>query len=278
MKKIGVFFNPEKTNVENVINKIKAWNSSEIAKNISIDFFSKLCESDVEAQKFDFFISLGGDGTILKLGRFLAGTNVPIFGVNLGRLGFLAEINPDEIIQELNEIVCKNNYKIETRELFDVKILRENALEKNFVCVNDIIVKNGENARIIDLDLFIDDEFVIKYVGDGVIVSTPTGSTAYSLASGGPIVYPDISVFVVTAICPHTLNLRPLVIDSQKKLMIKILEQKDILLSIDGQITEKLFLNDKILITKSEKTMKLLLSKKYSYFEVLRNKLSWGAR
>ena len=277
IKTIGVFYNPEKSGLQKIFDELEIW---ALKHKISLKFISnwQSRELALTIENLDFAICLGGDGTILSVGRFLAGTNIAILGVNLGRLGFLAEINKQDLNAELDNILSCKDYKIETRYILDIKVVRENKIFKEHLCINDIAVKNGEKSRIIDIDLFIDSEFVVRYVGDGLIVSTPTGSTAYSLAAGGPIVYPDLSVFVITAICPHTLNLRPLVVQSDKKLEVQVLEQKDMVLSIDGQISEKLFLNDKILITKSRKTMKLFTSQNYSYFDVLRKKLSWGNR
>jgi NAD+ kinase len=290
IKSIGVFYNPEKTGLAKIFDELKLWAKknkitltfvdkwqTEISHNKNTEN-TKKTENIKNIKNFDFAICLGGDGTILSLGRFLAGTDISILGVNLGRLGFLAEINKHDLINELDNIINLKNYKIETRDIFDIQIFRANKLFKQYHCINDIAVKNGEKSRIIDIDLFIDSEFVVRYIGDGLIVSTPTGSTAYSLAAGGPIVYPDLSVFVITAICPHILNIRPLVVKSDKKLEIKILEQKDTVLSIDGQISEKLFLDDNIIITKSKKTLKIWTTKNYSYFNVLRQKLSWGNR
>jgi NAD+ kinase len=285
IKKIGIFYNHKKIGLQKVFQEIENWAKE---KNIDLFFYKEwyLKENfEFEIEKIDLAICLGGDGTILSAGRFLAKYNslnktaVPILGVNFGRLGFLAETKKDNLIGELELILNdeNKNYKVSSREIFDIEIINEkNKLKKNLLCVNDIALKNGDKSRIIDIDLFIDNKFVIKYTGDGLIVSTPTGSTAYSLAAGGPIVYPDIPVFVITAICPHKLNLRPLVINSNKKLEIKIPKQEDIVLSADGQIFEKISSNDIVFITKSNKKMYLLENKKNNYFDILKEKLSWG--
>ncbi|MCP4481305.1 MAG: NAD(+)/NADH kinase [bacterium] len=267
MQKIGVFYNQKKMGLDNLFTELKKINC-------------KIFHTLPKAQKPDIelAICLGGDGTMLRLGRYFAGTNIPILGVNLGRLGFLTEINKNQLMNELKNIINDRNYTIENRDIFDIEVSRNHQTIKTFSCVNDISIKNSEAARIIDLDLFINNEFVVRSTGDGLIVSTPTGSTAYSLAAGGPIVSPDLSVYVISAICPHTLNLRSIVVDSNKNIEVKIIDEAEMIASIDGQLSYKLIQGDSIFLKKSKKTLKLLISNKYCYFKLLREKLSWGSR
>ena len=274
MKKIGVFYNPNKTELKQLFQQLESWSK---LRKIALVIFHDLPE-DILIFNLDLAICLGGDGTMLRFGRYFAGTGIPILGVNLGRLGFLTEINKNELVKELNHLLDDNNFKIEDREIFDISILREGKVIQEYSCVNDISIKNSEAARIIDLDLFVDEEFVVTSIGDGLIISTPTGSTAYSLAAGGPIVSPDLSVYVISAICPHTLNLRPIVVSSSKNIKVKVVDKVDILLSVDGQLSHKLLHNDFVSLNKSNKTLKLLITHDYSYFKVLREKLSWGSR
>lgn len=273
INKIGIFYNIGKEVPKKIITEIEIWSKK---NKIDLQVYK---EWPNNIPKIDIAISLGGDGTILKLGRFLAGSNIPVLGINLGRLGFLAEINSADILKALDDVVYKKSFVIQKRVLLEVSVIRNNKTFFKYLAVNDVVLKNGDKARVIDLDISVGDEHVAKYIGDGVIISTPTGSTAYSLASGGPIVYPNLPVLVISAICPHTLALRPLIVGDEKNIKIKnFMLKQDIILSIDGQVFQKVLDKDEIIIKKSKENMSIMVSKDLNYFEVLRNKLSWGAR
>jgi NAD+ kinase len=280
IKKVGIFYNPEKKHIKDsldIFEKLKQKN------NIMFHIFEEWPSS---IPKIDIAIALGGDGTILRLGRYLAGSDIPIMGVNMGRLGFLAETNKDELFKNIEDIFSSKKYYIQSRNMLDISIKRNGAVFQNYLAVNDVVVKNGEKSRILDLDLFVEKEFVARYTGDGIIISTPTGSTAYSLASGGPIVYPTLDVVAISAICPHTMTLRPLIVGSNNMIYVKTVtpdsDKKnfnlDAIISIDGQINQKIFDGDEIIIKKSDKNICLMFNKEHGYFEVLRKKLNWGNR
>ncbi|MFH1715169.1 MAG: NAD(+)/NADH kinase [Elusimicrobiota bacterium] len=273
LKKIGVFYNPKKDEVKGIFSDIEKWGK---ANNISITIFHQIPAS---VPKIDLAVVFGGDGTMLRIGRFIAGSNVPMLGVNLGTLGFLAEVNKKEMLGDLGNLKKEKKWNIQKRLLLDVLVKRNGKTLKKYIAVNDVVVKNGDKVRVIDLDVWVDNKIVATYTGDGVIVATPTGSTAYSLAAGGPIIHPSLPLIVISAICPHTLTLRPLIVGADKNISINNLKiSQDSILSIDGQITQKLFTGDEIHIKRSKNQLCLLIADKRNYFEVLREKLSWGVR
>ena len=228
--------------------------------------------------KYDTCITLGGDGTILRVAEQAAFTGVPVLGINLGSLGFLSEFESDEIYDALDKII-KGNYRIEKRLLLDITApsLGKN---KKFTAVNDCVLRYGPSGRVILLRLKVNGSTVADYIGDGLIVATPTGSTAYSLAAGGPIIHPGVAVFAVTPICPHTLSQRALVVSCDEELCIELPEYKsntDVMLSIDGQRNYKFAAGSEVTIKKSAKYLKLITDPKKGYFEILRKKLGWGS-
>lgn len=274
LKKIGLFYNQKKQKeVSEFFPKLIKWTTSKKIKTTIFDEWPKTIPN------VDIAIVFGGDGTILRAGRYFAGSNIPILGINLGRLGFLAEVQKENSILELTKILSNKQFNTQPRALFDVQIKRNNRILQKYLAVNDIVIKNSERARVIDLDVFCDNEFIAKYTGDGVIIATPTGSTAYSLAAGGPILDPTTPVFILCAICPHTLALRPLILNDNKNIRVAVIDKtQDTIISIDGQITQKLLHGDEILIKKSKQKMIIMLTESYSHFEILRKKLGWGNR
>lgn len=281
MKKLGIFYNKEKENVFEVIDKI-----SYLFKNTNLNIF--LCDdwNNLDTRDsildLDLVISLGGDGTLISIARFLLSIkskniekDIPFFGINLGNLGFLTEFDKNDFLEDLEKIVfSKEKYTCHKREVLNIKILGEK--EESFVAINDIFIKDIEKSRIIESDLFINKKFAINYVGDGLIVSSPLGSSAYSLAAGGPIVDPNMSAFIITAICPHKLNLRPLVIDSSNEVLISLSKLNNFLLSIDGQIFKKLDKHNKIVITREKKYLNIIKNKNKTYFDILKEKFNLG--
>ncbi|MFC1546135.1 NAD(+)/NADH kinase [bacterium] len=271
IKNIGVFYNPRKKQVKEFFKLFEKWADK---KKVNYNIFHEMPASIPE---IDLAVVLGGDGTILHIGRFLAGSKIPIIGVNMGRMGFLAETSITDLWKELDEIILKKINNIQKRFLLEIQIKRNKSVFQEYNAVNDIVIKNGERARVVDLDVAVDNEFVARYTGDGVIISTPTGSTAYSLASGGPIVYPLLDLMIISAISPHTLALRPLIINASKKITIDSVHKgQDVILCVDGQSMQKILKDDEIIIKRSNKAMYLVISKKQNYFEVLRKKLGWG--
>ena len=226
----------------------------------------------------DLLIVLGGDGTLLSAARLAAARQVPILAVNLGGMGFLTTVPQDELYQILEEIFSEK-HRVSERVLLEARIVRDGAVIRRQIALNDAVLNKAALARIMDVVLRVDGEYVTTYKADGLILSTPTGSTAYSLAAGGPIVYPTVESFVVTPICPHTLTNRPLVIPDTAKIEIDFQSEDDaVFLTLDGQIGIELALGDHIVVRKAREQLRLVRPAKKTYFEILRSKLKWGER
>lgn len=226
----------------------------------------------------DMIIVLGGDGTLLSVARLIKDNDVPILGVNLGGLGFLTEITLDELYQTL-EKVLSNNFQVDERTMLLTYIHRQGKRISEYDVLNDVVFTKGALSRIIDLEVFIDGEYVTTYQSDGLIVATPTGSTAYSLSANGPIINPQTDAFVLTPICPHTLTNRPIVIPNDSEIKITLnTANEDVSLTLDGQIGIALEYKDIVEIRKSVYKTKLIRSASKNYYEILREKLKWGER
>jgi NAD+ kinase len=225
-------------------------------------------------QRSDMLIAFGGDGTILVTARLVGSRGTPILGVNLGKLGFLAEVSPEGMEEAIAEILAKR-YLIEDRLVLEGKTPARPG--KTYFGVNDLVVDKSRSPRLIDLETHIDGRFAVTYRGDGLIISTPTGSTAYALSSGGPIVTPTSHVIGITPISPHTLSGRPLVVPDTTTIRVVVHAPTDeILFSADGQIEELLKPPAEIIIRKADYYLRLVRRMDISYFDLLRAKLLWG--
>jgi NAD+ kinase len=230
------------------------------------------------AQGAQLVIVLGGDGTLLSAARATSGADAPIFAVNLGGLGFLTAITLEEIYPQL-EHVLRGEYSIGRRRMLHCELHRNGELLAAHDALNDMVLAKFEIARMIDLEMHIDGHFVCVYRADGLIVATPTGSTAYSLSAGGPIVFPSVAALTVTPICPHTLTNRPVVLDDAS--VIEVINRSDdnaTYLTIDGQIGELLKNGDIATCRRSEHFIRLIRPPDVLFFDVLREKLKWGGR
>lgn len=227
-------------------------------------------------KKASIIIALGGDGTILNIVREMGTRMVPIFGVNLGGLGFLTEVKANELERALKDLVAKK-YSVEKRMVLQAKVRRGGKVIAAYKGLNDVVITNGALARVIELEVMIDKEYVTSYIADGLIFSTPTGSTAYSLSSGGPIVHPAAKAIIMTPNSPHTLTNRPIVVPDDRVLKAKVLSSESgVILTIDGQVGLTLKDKDIVEVKKSTSSARLVLLDKESYFSILRRKLSWG--
>ncbi len=225
-------------------------------------------------RKTGMVVALGGDGTILRYAREAAFHNKPILGVNLGKLGFLAEVSTGELVDCIDEILA-DDYNISERILIEGTVAGTN--ESPFYGLNDIVIDRGGKARVIDIDVYINDDYVITFKGDGIIVGTPTGSTAYSLSCGGPIVAPDTDVLIVTPISPHTLNARPFIIPTGKTIRCIVRSQEQqVPVTADGQHPRFFSTPVEITLRRSDFTAKLVKRIVRSFYDVLREKLMWG--
>jgi len=229
------------------------------------------------AARADLVIVLGGDGTLLSVARAVSDHPVPILGVNLGTLGFLTEIALDELFAAL-ELVLAGDYRVEKRMRLEVRALRQGVELARFLALNDAVLTKTDLARMIDLETRADGRQVTVYHADGLIVATPTGSTAYSLSAGGPIVLPELEAFVLTPICPHALTQRPLVLPESAEIEIRVLSRAEVQLTVDGQEGALLREGDVVVVRRSAHPLRVIVSPFRTRFEILREKLSWGTR
>ena len=242
------------------------------------DFDYKLINNADDFNKLDFVLSLGGDGTILSLARAVAERETPILGIHLGELGFLAEVVLSDMFSRLND-VSNGDFLIQKRMAIKCLVLNDNG-SKTFYALNDVVVDRGKSHRLLNCELFANGNFVADYKADGLIVSTPTGSTAYSLSSGGPIVIPTFGSMVVTPISPHTLTLRPIVFSDDQVLTISFPNNGhvDMALAVDGQVNEYLNPSAKVEVQKAPFEVNMINFSDSNYFSTLRSKLGWGVR
>lgn len=234
-------------------------------------------ESMVIPKTVDWVVVLGGDGTLLGAARRVGRFGSPILGVNLGGLGFLTGI-PFERLYPVIEMMISGRLEVESRVMLETKVLRKGKVVCRFEVLNDVVINKVTLARIIDLDVAINEEFLTTFRADGLIISTPTGSTAYNLSAGGPILYPTMETFILTPICPFTLTNRPIIIPDTSVIQIKMKNESEeaVVLTFDGQVGFDLYYDDKVIIRKSEKKIKLFRPPDHSYFNILRTKLMWG--
>lgn len=225
----------------------------------------------------DLVVLLGGDGTLLSVARSLGPRRAPILGVNLGTLGFLTEVALDELFAALDRVL-RGEHAVEARMRLDVRVLRDGAEDASFLALNDAVLTKTDLARMIDLELRMDGALVTTYHADGLIVATPTGSTAYSLSAGGPIVLPDVEAILLTPICPHTLTQRPLVLAGQHEVEMRSISRDEVQLTIDGQEGTLLRQGDAVRVRRSPHAVALVASPFRTRFEILREKLGWGTR
>jgi NAD+ kinase len=228
------------------------------------------------AGKVDLILVLGGDGTMIATARLLGDTEVPVLGINFGGLGYLAEFRIEELYTALESILT-GNYRLDKREMLAVELIRgDECVTRNRV-LNDVVINKSALARIIEIEAYLNQQFVNAFRADGLIVSTPTGSTAYNLSAGGPVIFPSMNAVVITPICPFTLSNRPIVVpdDSVIELRLKT-HQEDVTLTLDGQVGLPLMVDDRVVINKGKTTYNLVQPMNRNYFDVLRDKLKWG--
>ncbi|MDP8248336.1 MAG: NAD(+)/NADH kinase [Candidatus Tritonobacter lacicola] len=230
------------------------------------------------ARDSDFIIALGGDGTLLHAARLIGDHERPILGINIGGLGFLTEVPAAEAVDALDSVLA-GNFRIEERMMLDVELLRDGHSLCVHRALNDAVITKGALARVLNLEVRVNGEYLISYVSDGLIIATPTGSTAYSLSAGGPIVSPGTKSIILTPICPHTLTNRPIILPDNSAVTVEIQSESEyMMLTIDGQVGIPLGIADRLRVSRSEKRARLIICSGLSYFGVLRKKLDWGGR
>ena len=226
----------------------------------------------------DLIVVLGGDGTLLSAARAICGRETLLFPVNLGGLGFLTAITIEDVFSEL-ERAFRGEHRIGERKMLHVEVLRGDTVFANYEALNDAVITKASLARMIDLDAYVDRMFVCAYKCDGLIVATPTGSTAYSLSAGGPIIFPSVAAFCLTPICPHTLTNRPVIVPESSAIrLVSLAEDGAAFLTIDGQVGEPLLKGDQVVCRASTHVIHLILPPRMLFFDVLRTKLKWGER
>jgi len=281
----GIICKPIKDIVSSVVPPLVEWLHGHKIE-VLIDQETQACvgvvshalSRDTLCEKIDILIVLGGDGTLLSAARALGGNRVPILAVNLGGLGFLTSVTLDELYPLLEHVLA-GKHRTSERMMLDAEILRNGQTAERQCALNDAVGNKGALARMLDFDVSVNGDAVGRYRADGIIVATPTGSTAYSLAAGGPIVDPDLDAFIITPICPHMLTNRPLVIPGTAKVELDFAAADDpVYLTLDGQIGFELKAKDRVVISKSSNRVALIRPPSKTYFEVLRSKLRWGER
>jgi NAD+ kinase len=285
IKRVGIISKPKKTEIREILPALLEWlheRSIEafIDKETGAITETKECcltRNEIAAQ-VDLLIVLGGDGTLLATARALNRKPVPILAVNLGGLGFLTEITREELYPTL-EMVVSGTHQTDRRVQIEGELIRADEILTSFLALNDVVLNKGAIARIIDFELWADGELVSTYKSDGLIVSTPTGSTAYSLAAGGPIVTPSVEAFLVTPICAHTLTHRPLVLPNTVKIEVTVKSLREAAyLTVDGQVGIAAHSEDVVRMRKADSIVELVRPPATPYFEILQKKLKWGER
>lgn len=263
-KNVGIVYNSKVEIAIEYANQIKSlFDTAKVT--------SEIVTTDNIQNKYSFVIVVGGDGSILKTARFCTEYSIPFFGFNVGRVGFLSQANAQEIPSIISKLI-KHDYKIDKRMLLRVK-------NKKITALNDIVIKGTDIVTSSDIVLEIDGKKVCEYRADGLIISTPTGSTAYNLSAGGPIVYPELDTIMITPICPHTLNARPLVIPANQKISIYSSDKDENLsLTADGQNSIVLECGEKVVIDKNIKQARLIFirNENNGFYSILKEKLHWG--
>src|SRR5262245_10863624 len=268
-------------NVRNIVivTKPKQPEVARVAGELITWFKNKQLNATLEpeaAATADLAVVLGGDGTLLAAARLLGAHQVPIVAVNYGGLGFLTEVTLDEMYPALDRVLA-GEFVTQLRMMMELQVTREGKRLADFRALNDVVINKGSLSRMIELEARVDGQYVSRFRSDGLIVSTPTGSTAYNISAGGPIIYPTMSAMVVTPICSHTLTNRPLVLPEGVRIEIMLRSaQEDVSVTVDGQVGLQLRMNDNLIVEKSDVAVKLVAPADKNYFDVLRGKLKWG--
>jgi len=278
IKKVGIVIKPHAPRIETILAELEAYLESRglacLMEEVAADKLGKSrgVPRGVIANETDLIIVLGGDGTLLSIAHLAACRGVPVMGVNLGNLGFLTEVPLQEMFLTLDTLLADDINIISPRML-----LQSEFKGKIDFCLNDVVINKGAVARMIQLKIWIDDREVETMRSDGLIIATPTGSTAYSLSAGGPILQPLIPAVLLTPICPHTLTFRPTVISSESRIRIQLLaSEEEVYLTLDGQRGGPMAKNDMVEVRKANCELRLVSSPKRGYFDLLREKLGWG--
>lgn len=282
IRRIGIIANVRKEKAPELIIRLKDWAKGRgVEVVLESDIARKMGEPggvDRESigSRVDMIVAFGGDGTLLMAARSVRKFNVPILGINLGAFGYLTVFNLNEMIEAL-EMIYRGDYRTEKRMMLDVEVHGGDRTLEVWSVLNDVVINRGNLSRMVDLEVIVDDRYLTTYKADGLIVSTPTGSTAYSLSAGGPIVYPMLHSIIINPICPHTLTNRPVMLPESASVRV-VLWTKGLgaTATLDGQLSFDLRSGDSIVIRKSKYVTNLVTSPQREYLQILRSKLGWG--
>ena len=284
IKTVGIFSKPRVPAAAELIPKLMDWLAErkitaryDVETAAYLDGGKALPRTEVP-DGCELVIVLGGDGTLLSAARAISGKEIPLFAVNLGGLGFLTAIGIDDVFPEL-ERAFRGEYRIGRRRLLRADLYRRDERIGRYDALNDVVMTKSDIARMVDVEAYANDQLVCRYKADGLIVSTPTGSTAYSLSAGGPIIYPSVEALCITPICPHMLTNRPVIVPSEMSItIISKAQDCSAFLTIDGQVGEPLCEDDRIECRLSDFALNLIRPPQKMFFDVLRQKLKWGER
>ncbi len=278
IERVGIVIKPHAPRIENILRDLCHY----LEKKGIACFLEKVAAGKLRksrgiareklSEKVDLMIVLGGDGTLLSIAHLAAQRDVPVLGINLGRLGFLTEVPVDEMYLTLDAFLEGNEEIVSPRRLLEARTKGQ-----VYYCLNDVVINKGALARMIQIAIWIDEKEIATLKADGLIISTPTGSTAYSLSAGGPIIQPYIAAIILAPICPHTLTFRPMVISSDSRVKFKLLTSgEEVYLTLDGQRGALLAKNDVVEVQRAPFELRLISSPKRNYFELLQEKLGWA--
>lgn len=284
MKRIGIFAKRHHQDALKLAAEVMAWLTE---RDIEVFVDQPLAADMTDVKGYpgrsipslvDLIVVLGGDGTLLSVARQAGELRTPILGVNLGSLGFLTEITRDELFTVLAQVL-KGDFNVSERMRLDAFIRRDGQLVGRYRVLNDVVINKGALARIIDMEAWVDDSYLTTFKADGLIIATPTGTTAYNLAAGGPVIYPGLHCLVISPICPHTLTNRPIIVSDEALIKIEVkFQDEDVVFTADGQEGMPLQGGDVVELRKSQQATLLVKSPTRDYFEILRTKLRWGER
>ena len=284
VKKIGVFCKPKAPSATDILGRLIPWLRKQ-NYHIFLDTGTAAIINETSSyerreisQQADLLIVLGGDGTLLSVARAAHPHNIPILAVNLGSLGFLAEISIDELYPTLENILA-GKFEIENRMLLNACIWRNGEKVEDHNVLNDVVINKGVVARVINLQVLVNGQYMTSYRADGLIIATPTGSTAYSLSAGGPIIHPSMHTLVLSPICPFTLTNRSILIPDQSIIQVKLAaEYDDVRVTLDGQEGYDMRAGDILEIKKTKTSLQLIRGPNKNYYQILRDKLHWGSQ
>jgi NAD+ kinase len=286
VESIGLVVNSEKEESLRLTLELASWLASRKVKTLVEDEAARLIgRPDLSAGldavcEAEMVVVLGGDGTILRAARTAGPKGTPILGVHLGQYGFITEIHPPDVTSAL-ERVLRGQYSVSDHMMLATTLVREDQTVFSMPALNDVVVSKGPLARMLSLRTFIDEKFIATYAADGIIVSSPTGSTAYSLSAGGPVVHPNVEIVIITPICPHTLNARSLVIPGHETVQIvgECGEGEDeMMLTVDGQVGFAMQCSDKVDVRRAEFPARIVYWDPMSFYDKLQSRLRWGER